>query len=49
MNTTEFLMIASAIVPERTAIVYGGDHISFEMLQERVNRLGYDAMLRGWG
>ena len=39
MNTTEFLMIASAIVPERTAIVFGGDRISFEMLQERVNRL----------
>ena len=39
MNTTEFLMIASAIVPERTAIVFDGDHISFEMLQERVNRL----------
>lgn len=39
MNTTEFLMIASAIVPERMAIVFGGDHISFEMLQERVNRL----------
>ncbi len=39
MNTTEFLMIASAIVPERTAIVFDGDHISFETLQERVNRL----------
>jgi acyl-CoA synthetase (AMP-forming)/AMP-acid ligase II len=39
MNTTEFLMIASAIVPERTAIVFDGEHISFEMLQERVNRL----------
>ena len=39
MNTTEFLMIASAIVPERTAVVFDGDRISFEMLQERVNRL----------
>ena len=39
MNTTEFLMIASAIVPDRTAIVFEGREISFEMLQERVNRL----------
>ena len=39
MNTTEFLMIASAIVPDRTAVVFEGQQISFEMLQERVNRL----------
>ncbi len=39
MNTTEFLMIASAIVPDRTAIVFDGQQISFQMLQERVNRL----------
>ena len=39
MNTTEFLMIASAIVPDRTAIVFDGQRISFQMLQERVNRL----------
>ena len=39
MNTTEFLMIASAIVPDRTAVVFDGQQISFEMLQERVNRL----------
>ena len=39
MNTTEFLMIASAIVPDRTAIVFDGQQISFAMLQERVNRL----------
>ena len=39
MNTTEFLMIASAIVPDRTAIVFEGVRYSFEELQERVNRL----------
>ncbi len=39
MNTTEILMIAAAIVPDRTAIVFDGQHFSFETLQERVNRL----------
>ena len=39
MNTTEILMIAAAIVPDRTAIVFDGQHFSFEALQERVNRL----------
>ena len=39
MNTTEFLMIAAAIVPDRTAIVFDGQRFSFETLQERVNRL----------
>ncbi len=39
MNTTEILMIASAIVPDRTAIVFDGQRFSFEKLHERVNRL----------
>ena len=39
MNTSEFLMLAAAIVPERTAIVFDGREFSFELLQERVNRL----------
>ena len=39
MNTSEFLMIASSIVPERAAIVFDGKEISFANLQERVNRL----------
>ena len=39
MNTTEILMIAAAIVPDRTAIVFDGQRFSFEALQERVNRL----------
>ena len=39
MNTTEFLTIASAIVPQRAAIIFDGQEISFAALQERVNRL----------
>ncbi|MXZ92373.1 MAG: AMP-binding protein [Chloroflexi bacterium] len=39
MNTTEFLMLAAAIVPERSAVVFDGREYSFELLQERVNRL----------
>ena len=39
MNTSETLMIASAIVPDRDAIVFNGERFSFEALQERVNRL----------
>ncbi|MCE2463838.1 MAG: AMP-binding protein, partial [Dehalococcoidia bacterium] len=39
MNTTEFLTIACAIVPDRTAMVFEGRLFSYEELQERVNRL----------
>ena len=39
MNTTEFLTIACAIVPDRTAIVFEGHRITYEQLQERVVRL----------
>ncbi len=39
MNTTEFLIIASAIVPDRNAVVFDGQDITFGQLQERVNRL----------
>ncbi|MCH7737239.1 MAG: AMP-binding protein [Chloroflexi bacterium] len=39
MNTSEFLMIAGAIVPERPAIIFDGQTITFEGLAERVNRL----------
>ena len=39
MNTSEFLMLAAAIVPERTAVVFDGREYSFEQLQARVNRL----------
>ncbi len=39
MNTSEFLLIASAIVPDRPALVFDGQEITFAALQERVNRL----------
>ena len=39
MNTTEFLSISSAIVPERPAVVFDGRRITFEQLHGRVNRL----------
>ena len=39
MNTSEFLTIAGAIVPDRPAVVFDGETITFEGLAERVNRL----------
>ncbi len=39
MNTTEYLAISSAVVPERLAIVHGKDRITYEGLADRVNRL----------
>ena len=39
MNTTEFLTISSAIVPDRDAIIFDDKRITFGELAERVNRL----------
>ena len=39
MNTTEFLTISAAIVPDRLAMIFENSRISFEELQSRVNRL----------
>ncbi len=39
VNTAEFLMIASSIVPDRTAMVCGAKSRTFAEVQERVNRL----------
>ena len=47
MNTTEFLSIASAICPEKCAIVFEGCRRSFSELNERVNRLGSALMKLG--
>jgi len=39
MNTTEFLMIASSIVPDRPAMTFEGKSTTYGELNERVNRL----------
>src|SRR3990172_3014293 len=39
MNTSEFLMIASSVVPDRVALACEGEARTFAELQERVNRL----------
>ncbi len=39
MNTSEFLMIAASVVPDRLAMACDGDSRTFAQLQERVNRL----------
>jgi len=39
MNTTEFLMITSAICPDRPAIIFEGKRFTFSELSEKVNRL----------
>jgi len=39
MNTTEFLTIATAICPDRTALIFEGKRYSFSQLNERANRL----------
>jgi acyl-CoA synthetase (AMP-forming)/AMP-acid ligase II len=39
MKTTEFLSIASAICPDRLAIIFEGNRYTFAQLNERVNRL----------
>jgi len=49
MNTAEFLTIASAIVPDRNAIVFEGQEFSFGQLQERVNQLANSLSEMGVG
>ena len=39
MNTAEFLMIASSVVPDRVALVCEGATRTYGELQDRVNRL----------
>ena len=39
MNTTEFLMISAAIVPDRTAVIFEDRRVTFEQMQARANRL----------
>ena len=49
MRTTEFLAIAGAIVPERTAVYFDDEAVSFEGLQQRSNRLANAMAQRGVG
>ncbi len=47
MNTSEFLTIASSIVPDRHALVFEGKRTTFEELQSRVNRLAHGLLSIG--
>ena len=49
MNTSEFLMIAGAIVPDRVAIHFDDSTITYAELQERVNALANAMASRGIG
>jgi acyl-CoA synthetase (AMP-forming)/AMP-acid ligase II len=47
MNTTDFLNIATAICPDKTAIVFEDKRYTFTQLNERVNRLANGLMKLG--
>ncbi len=49
MNTSEFLMIAASVVPDRVALTCEGDSRAFARLQERVNRLANALQTLGVG
>src|SRR4030043_358499 len=47
MNTSDFLPIAAAICPDKTAIVFEDKRYTFSQLNERVNRLANGLMKLG--
>ena len=49
MRTTEFLTIAGAIVPDRAAVYFDGESLSFADLQRRSNRLANAMAVLGIG
>ena len=49
MRTSDFLTIAAAIVPDRPAVIFDGEAVTFEDLQARVNRLANAIAERGVG
>src|SRR4030065_2513 len=49
MNTSEFLMIAASVVPDRVALACEGESRTFAELQERVNRLANALQALGIG
>jgi len=49
MNTAEFLMIASSVVPDRTAMVCEQRSRTYAEMQDRVNRLANALQAMGVG
>ena len=49
MNTLELLDITSLIVPDREAIVFGNERITYTQLQERVKKLANALLASGIG
>jgi len=49
VNTSEFLMIAASVVPDRTAMVCESESRTFAEMQERVNRLANALQVLGVG
>ena len=49
MNTSEFLMISGAIVPDRAAMLFDNEQVTFTEFQERVNSLANALADRGVG
>ena len=49
MNTAEFLMIASSVVPDRVAMTCEGKTRTFAEMQDRVNRLANALQAMGVG
>lgn len=47
MNTTEFLTISAAIVPDRPAVIFEGKEFSFAQIQDRANRLANALLVLG--
>ncbi|MDA1096753.1 MAG: AMP-binding protein, partial [Chloroflexi bacterium] len=47
MNTAEFLMIATAIAPDKEAIIFEDKRLTYQDLNSRANRLGNT--LQAWG
>ncbi|MBI2957314.1 MAG: long-chain-fatty-acid--CoA ligase [Chloroflexi bacterium] len=47
MNTTEFLTIAAAIVPDRPAVIFEGKEFTFAQIAERSNRLANALLAMG--
>jgi acyl-CoA synthetase (AMP-forming)/AMP-acid ligase II len=49
MNTAEFLQITSMVVPDRTALVCGGNRVTFAEMADHVNRLANWLQAQGAG